>query len=626
LKTILIFDFICGKTVEGGQGCLGSASGGAKLKNVRLLVLGAAAWCGGTAFRFWYVLRGHHPRHHVTSDVWDLVQIAERLLGGSTQTRHDTVWPPGPSVSMAAALTVDPSLGSLAWAQALASAAVPLLICHMAWLVAGRRAAGVALLLASLDFSLVHYAGFFLAEFWFTFWITVALWSSIVALRIVGGSSGSRIGRIGRIGAGACVGLTWATACLFRPNALPVALLAGAGLATFSLAKRDSQTRWLLLGGVLALSLALAPTTHRCTVLTGAPCPGSANFAMNIALGQAPFAELKFQSPGTAVDSTSWRPPSLPRHGYEGIGHVPGTIWETSKILRWLAKQFWSHPFSSLGRALGNGLDLFGLYTWPDKYGLLAPRAAYIAKQLFFAAAILPGLLGYWRILKRARSENLRDVEVVLTSVLTAVFLVAAFSMGESRYRVPFDGVLIALAASVWAGSSARHAPERPPSKLGLWLAGCAALACTVVITGFSHPGLAWGRSCRQAEALPYGAQLATAAVPGVPLGDAQIVNHTFRCAPGCEALRVELAGAPAPRTVELTFGEEGNRYQVSARLAGKAVGVAFVYSTASRPVRVGIAGNPKIDGWTIQPLYGDGNYYLQSISTREPASGPHDQ
>ncbi len=71
----------------------------------------------------------------------------------------------------------------------------------------------------------------------------------------------------------------------------------------------------------------IAPLAHRCSQLLGRFCPGSSNFAMNIALGHAPpdIAGLDFQAqdqhePGR---SSTWTPPARLHHGYQGVAPSP---------------------------------------------------------------------------------------------------------------------------------------------------------------------------------------------------------------------------------------------------------------------------------------------------------------
>jgi hypothetical protein len=348
---------------------------------VRLPVLAVFVALFGAIARIAYALIIHHPRHHATSDAYEYIALAHRFLDSpQTQTLSDTIWPPGTSAVWALLFSVDGSLSVLAIANVVASMAVVVLIASSAHLAAGTRAGWWALIFASLHFGLIHYAGFTLAEQFFQLTATFAVWASVLSLRLLPLASGRA--RYWKLLSGVATGLAWGLAALFRPNALPVMLMASGLLALHWIRTRERAAIPLVAGVALGLLLVLVPASDRCTRNAGGNfCLVSNNIAMNMALGQAGAVYgLDFRDPKTPENATSWVPPALLHHGYKGLGKLPATIYDTRGLLRWYGNRFLESPGVFVGRALGNGLDLFGIDYWPDNYDALGTRTATILK------------------------------------------------------------------------------------------------------------------------------------------------------------------------------------------------------------------------------------------------------
>jgi hypothetical protein len=603
-----------------------------------LPTLAALSYLASTIVRAWYVLYAHHPRHHVVSDVGPLLALGERLITApASQTLADTIWPPGTSAVLGSFMALDPSLGLAAGAQVALGALVPLLVADMTRVMLGRRAGLVALVCASLHFGLIHYGGLFLSEQLFQVAVAVASWTSLVTLHLVdptadGLRAPPRRARVA--GAGAACGAAWALAATFRPNALPVALGAGAALAVHALRGRRRPLLEALGAGLLAFALALAPLAARCTALKGGFCPVSSNLVMNMALGQSgELSGLTFAPSAGDLPTTTWVPPSLLQHGYGGIGTVPASIYDTSGVLRWLGGRLAAEPGRFALRAVGNMLDLFRLEYWPDDDGVGAERLITVAKQLFFLGVMAPALVALAAAIRATwRSRRLPSPWCFVLAVVGAVLGTAALSMGEARYRLPFDGVFILCAASLvgeaggrrdHADARAAPAPDRsrPPWRR-LAAVGIGAFAAVAGVGIASRTG---GHALGALSHLVEGHRDAAPDAVARPAADFAAPraagtawdapgNFVFACAPGCGELRLGLPLLTRARAVEASF-DNNDRYQIVFYSGRTSVARANVDARSTSPglrvetIDVPEAARAGFDSVAVRPLYGDGSY-----------------
>jgi hypothetical protein len=610
--------------------------------DARLATTALLVYVASTVVRFWYVLVQHHPRHHVTSDAGLLVGLAERLVAApATQTLSDTIWPPGTSSVLGALMAFDPSLGVAAFVQAAVGVLVPLLIAHATSVALGRRAGWVALALASVHFGLIHYGGLFLSEQLFQLAVAMAVSVSVVALIAVEQGEAS-VGARFTLLLGAGCGVTWAFACTFRPNALPVALAVGAALAFQALRARRVRLLRMLGAGLLAFVVALAPPAARCRTLKGGGfCAVSSNVAMNMALGQSgELSGLEFvPATGDPGSTTSWVPPSLLQHGYGGIGTVPASIYDTGGVLRWVGGRLISEPGRFFVRATGNMLDLFRLEYWPDDDDPAAERLVTVAKQLFFLAVIAPALVALAAVVRAAwRARAVSTLWCFVLAVVAAVLGSAALSMGEARYRLPFDGVLILCAASLVTTGSAGQPEARAPSGAGAGRMSLRVFAAIAVAAALGTTGVALASSttmgvlpalARVAERLPVAADATRR--PAADFSSPRAAgsawnadgNHVFSCAPTCRELRLALPALAHAPALELSV-DNNDRYELLFYRGDTAVARANVDPHPTAPgLRVAevqvpaaaVAGG--FDAVGVRPLYGDGRYSLGHLVLR---------
>jgi hypothetical protein len=595
----------------------------------RLLGLAALAVVVGVHFRIQYGLVLHHPRHFAGSDAGDLVALATRFLDSpTTQKIGDTIWPPGAASLLAPLLALDASLGIAASVQVAVSVLTFLLVGHMAYRLAGPRTGVVALVFASLHFGFIHYTGFFLSEQWFQFAMTLGLWVALVALGRTPtcDGSGARHPRLKSIAGGLAVGACFGFAASVRPNALPVAMVVGVVLAVQALVVR-ARLRLYALGGALVSWLAvLAPLAARCTKLSGGFCPVSNNFLMNVALGQAgAVSGLEFRAPGHPELNTGWVPPALLHHGYSGTHEVPLSIYDSRGLFSWVLGRWRDEPGACLVRAIGNVFDLSRFEYWPADFGRVDERLATVAAQSFLVLVALPGMFALVALVRRAiRERSLPPPVLVLIATVGTTLVMAAFSLGEARYRMPFDGILIVLAAALY--TSNLGALLSPPdvgrgARFGLAAAGVVAGLLALVVSLVSHPAIGASSRLGRAVHLPgskgverrRASELATVRWNGTAW-DAP-GTYKFWCPSSCRALELDWPAPEHAKAVELSV-DNNDAYRIAFFRGDRELARVDLKPRSASGLRVERvtvppAADAGFDRVGVLPLYGDGRYAL---------------
>jgi hypothetical protein len=428
--------------------------------------------------------------------------------------------------------------------------------------------------------------------------------------------------------------LTWGAAAAFRPNALAVAGFAGLVLGIRAIAQRE-RFRWLVLGGACAAwLLALAPLSARCSVLSDRACLVSNNLAMNIALGQAGEVKgLEFHDAVRPALTTTWVPPALLQHGYQELGQVGRTIYDAPGLIRWVFERWKAEPAMFLLRIAGNALDLFRLEYWPDDYDRVPERVVAVAKQAFLVLVIAPGLVALARSgFRSLRSKGRSSVALVLATLFCGVLFGAAVSLGEPRYRIPFDGILILFAAITYTSSEpALEARGSPVARPGALLASCAFVVAVVLVavTAVSHPklGVLAGDRLRAYRA-PRANRVQTQPISDfsrrVAAGSTWDAsgNHRFDCRARCTELRLTLKKPSSAPSVTLTL-DSNDCYEVRFLRGGHELERTRVLAHPGGGMRLSSISVPTsassgFDELGILPLYGDGRYALGSVRVNE--------
>ena len=230
-------------------------------------------WLLGVVARCVYVLRLHHPRHYILTDARQLVDLAQKLIDApANQVAYDTIWPPGTSAILAVLLARDPT--GRRGRRCPASAVLPAAAARGPHGVADRRqeARSHRARVRVAAPGLRALGGVLPVRAVLSFAIGLAMWASlaVVAWERESDRGENRLRPVAiRCALGFAVGTTWGLATSFRPNALPVALLVGLGLAVHWWRARRRPALALLAGGLAGLVLIIAPLTHRCSCPQG---------------------------------------------------------------------------------------------------------------------------------------------------------------------------------------------------------------------------------------------------------------------------------------------------------------------------------------------------------------------
>ncbi|HEU0186903.1 MAG TPA: hypothetical protein VFR06_03300 [Gallionellaceae bacterium] len=592
-----------------------------------LIWFALSAYAVGAWVRIKYGLIDHPARHFVVSDAANMLEGMNRMVSGA-QSIWDTVWPPGEMAFTALMSRFDATLTSAELVQTGLSLVLPWLVADVARQVSTRRGFWFGLAAASLHIGFLHYIGFFLSESLFQAVTVLAIWLTTTALSSLNAHGASR-NRVWALGLSA--GIAWGLAVLFRPNALPILLALCTGLALLSYKIRGRGFFGMACAALTGAILVIAPAAERCSSLSGKFCPVSSNFAMNVALGQAgEHAGLIFETPDH-TDISVWMPPALLDHGYVDMDRVPASIFDTNGVLLWVRDRVLHDPMTALRNVLHNATDTFNVHTWPYYYGTW-PRSVFsIGAWAFVLLVIMPGA---WGITRVARNLVLKPAEepaafVAIIGVF-AVFGLAAISLGEARYRYPFDIWWIALAArAFWPPDVAPFAMDRARVLLFGTATACAVLSATIITLTF-NPATSLASRLSPSPQLPAGVhidaaadQLARPRASGTQWNNGTVV---LRCDNACAELSVHWPMQQHSQVLDLsTHYDDAYRvafYQGDSELA-------FVdlplLRTGSGLVRRFIAVPKKavdFDNVRITPLYGSATYSVGHVRVPAEAMG----
>lgn len=588
-----------------------------------LPIVAIAFALGGIVTRRSYALNSHHPRHFVWSDMASYMVSAQRLYDPDVaQNANDAIWPSGTGAVLGLFFAKDGSMQLAASVWLYASIAIVLLTALSAQLLAGRRAAWWALILAAFHVGLVHYTGYFLSELPFQLVTAIAVTASLLVLRRIEASAELRGRRLRLLAfASLLAGSCWGVAALFRPNALSVGAFVLLVLA-IGAARRKRAALWLVGAALAGALIWIAPASARCTELTGKFCTTSSNPAINIAMGQAGMHHgLRFRNPDDPRDVKQWSPPGLLFHGYQGVGEVPAAADDTVGILRWVGERFSEDPWLFTVRAVGNALDLFSPKVWPTGASF-PPRVVIVAGQLFVVFVVIPAVLACVRVLRTVRRRTARPSAVFAVAVFVGMVLTAMISTGEARYRIPFDIALIALATCVYPTVHRSSPPITRGRAYTAALAGVALLSVPVGlwVTLVSSPSIELGRSIEQTSELAFAPRideqdpksLSKRRRNGAPWNEKG--NYIFRCRPTCPELRVKTGRTGNLRSVYVAV-DRNDRYRLRFYRDGRIVGHSDIeLMFAGKGMRATRAVVPPDarhdpDAIGIVPLFGDGNY-----------------
>lgn len=406
----------------------------------------ALLFAAGTLCRYVYLFIWHRATHHVYSDMQGYVEWAQRFFRADrAPSIMDTFHPPGTPILFGLLYELDSSWSAAITAQWLMSIGIMVLVFQIARLLYDARVALVALGITAFYLPFIHYAGVFLADNPFTFFLLVAFLLFVYSTR----ATRLRHATLLAVAAGVTAGF----AASFKNAILGSLIVTGVGFAV--LAWRHAGRVKILcigLGATLGLALVFAPMAVRCTRLNeGRFCLAATNTACNVLMGHygkkamfhwhdtARGIEIGFGSPTAAIN------------GYTVDVDLPFGVYDSDQNMQLAVQWIRDNPGAALEESFLHILELFkGVTLWPlMQFGTV--DYGRLAQQLYWWLVLLPGCL--WlarraRLVVRLRYEA--QSEVLLLLPLVGLMGVVFLSIAEVRYRVPFDGFMIILAAKFY--------------------------------------------------------------------------------------------------------------------------------------------------------------------------------
>ena len=587
------------------------------------------AFTVGLAVRIRHLYVLHPPRFGYVGDSSAFFDLASKISLGTQQGPGDTVWSPGTAATLALAGAVDPWLRSLDLPILVTCCLSPVLVADSARRVIGSRAGWLALLFASLHVEWTRHAAFLQSDFPYIACVVVAVWCACVAA-----TSPGRWGRMtSLLATGAWAGLAWH----YRGPIFPGLVVCALALPLFGRRARR-QWRWWLIAAVPFAGALFGPV-RRCAALTGQFCMGAVNGVMHVAIGHAGEVKgLQFLADeyGPTVFGT---PPVLrDMHRYTPLVDVPASAYNTMGVLRWVGGRFTTDPIGVVLDSLRSLIDLVALdVPWPSVDGtVLDTRAMYVANAAFLLFVVAPAVYEIWRDLKLAVRGRIRP-SLVLSLPVVALIVVAVLTVGAPRYRLPWDGALMALAARFYVGDhhDVPSSPvwERVVTRTTQFAVGCSlllAVGATAALNFLVMPG--WG-----AVQVAWLAELPQMAPPVTHV--TELSPQVFRVrepdghgwnGPGTQVLKCRRNGCDEARAdfpglrqgARLAIGVDGNdRYQVTfwhgdQRLSSVHFGRGTTISHPGTGIRTHLVAVPvpNADGISITPVNGDGFYSVAFI------------
>ncbi len=416
-----------------------------------LTVIAALAYLIGILWRYYHIFISHRATDYLYSDMQLYVERARNFINPSyTDNIADTIYPPGMHMLLGTMYAVASSWDPALWLQFIISCIIPLLIAGLGYALYGPRVASLALIFSSLYFTFIDYAGFFLAENPYLFSVCSALLLLVLALR----ARASLWRIIAALLGGAMVAIS---AAFKEAIVVPAALI---GLFLLYLAWRNRSRPILVVVIVSSLSTlaVIAPFSYRCTTLSeGAFCVTSNSGALTMLEGHhGEYVKVWYHD--HARNLHFWfGPPPFAKRGYTGELHFDFGAYDAkanrAAAWAWIKE----HPWQAFLLSTQNVFQLFvGPTPWPSS-DTADKHLATFAQELFLVIVLLPALVFvwcHWRGLVRLQEGYWADILVLLPvlGLMMAVFL----SLGDPRYRIPFDGFLMIIAARMYLRQEGR--------------------------------------------------------------------------------------------------------------------------------------------------------------------------
>jgi hypothetical protein len=417
----------------------------------------------GVVVRYLYIFRWNRAMDHRFSDMKGYYENAQ-YFNDPNATWHiaHTVHPPAAYYYFGWLMWLDPQMELYMVVQFCLSILVPLLIAVIGWDLFGRRVALLSLCIASLYYPIFDYFAYFMTEGPFMTVMLLSFWLLIRSLRAAGKGKGLY---------GLAGGLVLGLAASFKSVALPAAFLVFLALIWVMRAGRLRKGGLTLMSASLGLLMVMTPMAIRGTRLSNDKvtreagkfriCLIANDAARNILIGHyGRICGIEFHDKKRGL-MYGFGSPSAPQNGYMHTAKVQVGVYEQGEIMKLAFKWIADHPLESLLMSFDHMFDLFyGTYAWPSN--VVPSNHAFVRTfaQIFLVFILFPAAMHVLRVARdwlRCKPEVFGDLLLFLP--VLALAIVAFISLGEPRYRIPFEGFLILLACRMYCGMQSDHPP-----------------------------------------------------------------------------------------------------------------------------------------------------------------------
>jgi hypothetical protein len=289
-----------------------------------------------------------------------------------------------------------------------------------------------------------------------------------------------------------------------------------------------------------------------------------------------------------------------------------------------------SRPFDTITTGVKHIFDLFEIYLWPNTFsGRLSSKTLSLHLNFFFLLVCIPALMRILNIVSCWRQTHI--VEKSACMALFGLFFTSAATMGEARYRVPFDGILILLASAYYVSATPNVKSAASLEKVLSQIVVLASACIAALIVGLSHPNfpgraefIDWLKSPKYHGATEFD----TIALEKLDQ-EVRIENHRvyggntyeFACSRACRGIEVQIPSLRGVKAIQFSV-EDDDEYQIQLFKGTQVIstnyrGPWYSAKRVFRPYSIPVAARIRNEGpyrVVISPFFGDGVYRLRHV------------
>ena len=417
------------------------------------LAIAVTAFVIGVIWRYVFIFHTHPIEWTINySDMANyLSEMTRYFTPHAPLTRADTFYPPGASLLFGFVYHFKQSWYAISWLMFVLSSLAPLLIAAIAYLLYNRSVALVALTISSLYIAFVEFSGYLLSETPYIFFQLLAVLFLLLALR----TKDRRLAIAWGLLAGLLLGWTE----LIRTVVLLPALFTAAALIFVKLKhKKAYPNLWpVLASGLVGLLPLLVGFTIRCSSLNHQFCLVSSNGATTVlqghyynGVGDFKFYDkannYAFEAGDPAQGALGFTNPAVFHFGEYDQKRTLGIAKDWVK----------AHPAQAVEYSFEHIYNLFRTVPWPPEDTPTDKSSIMVSETLFRVFILLPIMvylvmlsIPAWR-----RKVAHKSADLLVIAPVIGLFVLVFITVGNPRYRIPFDVFFIILAAKVYVLAS----------------------------------------------------------------------------------------------------------------------------------------------------------------------------